>query len=353
MRPKSRILLSLALGCGLVAALGINQMMAKQGPAVPGGETVEIYVAMKDVNTNDQLLPELLKLEPWPKDKVPPDAITKLDDLEGRRARTKLFAGEPVREAKLLEKGDAGIGAADTVPTGFRVVSVRVDAVKSSGNLIKPGDRVDVIVHISNHSGRSGNEPMTKTFLQDVRVFAVNDVLDRDPASGNSKVAAQTISLLVKPDQVELVTLAEEMGKVRLSMRSPNDDVKTETDGAVMTELLGDHTSEAQRSEESGGHETAQANPLLNLLDKLKVAPPAAVTEVAVNDSSPFRMTIIRGPDLEEIEIDEHGRLSSNAKGKKQSQPAVQTQPSAAAADLPFVPVEPQPNKEASSLKLQ
>ncbi len=68
MRPKSLILLSLALGCGLVAALGINQMRARQGPATPGSELVEIYVAMLDVNTNDQLLPELLKLEPWPKD---------------------------------------------------------------------------------------------------------------------------------------------------------------------------------------------------------------------------------------------------------------------------------------------
>jgi pilus assembly protein CpaB len=351
MRPKSLILLSLALGCGLVAALGINQMMAKQGPATPGGETVEIYVAMKDVNTNDQILPETLKREPWPKDKIPPDAITKLEDLEGRRARTKLFAGEPVREAKLLEKGDAGIGAADTVPTGFRVVSVRVDAVKSSGNLIKPGDRVDVIVHISNHGGRGRSEPVTKTFLQDVRVFAVNDVLDRDPASGNSKVAAQTISLLVKPDQVELVTLAEEMGKVRLSMRSPNDDEKTDTDGAVMTELLGDHTSESQRSEESGGGETAQAgNPLLNLLGSLQAPAIEAPVEIAVSEPAPFKMTIIRGPELEEIEIDEHGKLSRSVKGKDDKADAPSP---TGAADLPVVPVETEPTDETSTLKLE
>jgi pilus assembly protein CpaB len=357
MRPKSLILLSLALGCGLVAALGINQMMAKQGPSTPGGETVEIYVAMKDVNTNDQLLPEILKLEPWPKDKVPPDAVTKLDDLEGRRARTKLFAGEPVREAKLLEKGDAGIGAADTVPTGFRVVSVRVDAVKSSGNLIKPGDRVDVIVHISNQGGRGGSEPITKTFLQDVRVFAVNDVLDRDPSSGNSKVAAQTISLLVKPDQVEMVTLAEEMGKVRLSMRSPNDDEKTDTDGAVMTELLGDHTSESQRSEESEGAATAPAsNPLLGLLEKMKA--PVSVeptTTVAVVDSQPelFKMTIIRGPDMEEIEIDEEGKLFASGKNHKKENSGLQLQPSAGAAGSPLTPDGKDGSNETSTLKLE
>src|SRR5690606_39102818 len=132
MRPKSLILLSLALGCGLVAALGINQMMAKQGPiTITAGETTDIYVTLKDINTNDLIESESLKLEPWPKDKVPPDALTKLDDIVGRRARTKLFAGEPVRDAKLLAKGDAGLGAADSIPEGYRVVSVRVDAVKS------------------------------------------------------------------------------------------------------------------------------------------------------------------------------------------------------------------------------
>ena len=163
MRPKSLILLSLALGCGLVAALGINQMMAKQGPVtINAGETRDIYVTLKDINTNDLVAADALKLEPWPKDKVPPDAIEKLDDVVGRRARTKLFAGEPVRDAKLLEKGDAGLGAADSIPDGFRVVSVRVDAVKSSGNLIKPGDRVDVIVHMQQPGGYARTRPSAR-----------------------------------------------------------------------------------------------------------------------------------------------------------------------------------------------
>src|SRR5690606_23271220 len=40
MRPKSLILLSLALGCGLIASLGINQVMSKGTPvAAPSGET--------------------------------------------------------------------------------------------------------------------------------------------------------------------------------------------------------------------------------------------------------------------------------------------------------------------------
>jgi pilus assembly protein CpaB len=305
MRPKSLILLSLALGCGLVAALGINQMMAKQGPVtITSGETTEIYVTLKDINTNDLVDAEALKLEPWPKDKVPPDAIAKLDDIAGRRARTKLFAGEPVRNAKLLEKGDAGMGAADSIPAGFRVVAVRVDAVKSSGNLIKAGDRVDVIVHMQQ--GGTG-ESMSKTFLQDVRVFAVNDLIDRDN-NGSTKIAAQTIGLLVKPEQVELIMLAEEMGKIRLSMRGPNDDAKLTTDGATPNNLMGDNRTGNSRSEESQA-KPDQSSSLLGFLGQLK--PPVGPQATSDLDKPPFRMTVIRGPEIQEVELDGSGKLGA------------------------------------------
>jgi pilus assembly protein CpaB len=314
MRPKSLILLSLALGCGLVAALGINQMMAKQGGVALSPETMEIYVTLKDVNVNDLLQADALKLEPWPKDKIPPDALVKLDDVINRRARTKLLAGEPVRNAKLLEKGDAGLGAADSIPDGFRVVSVKVDAVKSSGNLIKPGDRVDVIVHMQQ-GGRNA-ESVSKTFLQDVRVFAVNDLIER--GENNSKVMAQTISLLVKPDQVELITLAEEMGKVRLSMRSPNDDDKLATDGAMASHLLGENRNSGHRSEESPfpKDDKGPANPLIDLLGKLTT--PVGPQTTTEQEKPPFRMTIIRGPEIEELEIDPAGKLTK-AKANEQA----------------------------------
>ena len=101
MRPKSLILLMLALGCGLVASIGISQVMDRrnQQPA-PVGETEAIFVAMQNIEFGDQLSTQVLKLEQWPKDKIPEGALSTLEDVEGRRARTKLYAGEPILEAK-------------------------------------------------------------------------------------------------------------------------------------------------------------------------------------------------------------------------------------------------------------
>src|SRR5262245_10668249 len=126
MRAKSFILLILALGCGLVASIGINQVLANRGQTVVKvGETVPICVALADVEMFDPVSPQAIKIEQWPKDKVPTGSIAKIEDAEGRRAKTKLFAGEPLLDTKLLPKGETGAGASQLVPKGYRTVGVK------------------------------------------------------------------------------------------------------------------------------------------------------------------------------------------------------------------------------------
>ena len=48
MRPKSLILLAMALGCGLVASIGISQVL--DGQKQVSVETVPIYVALTNIN---------------------------------------------------------------------------------------------------------------------------------------------------------------------------------------------------------------------------------------------------------------------------------------------------------------
>ena len=93
MRPKSIALLLLALGCGLVASIGITEVMAKRNAdsSAGTGETQPIFVAMTDIGLGDQLTSQVLKLEQWPKDKVPQGSISRIEDVEGRRTPARSF----------------------------------------------------------------------------------------------------------------------------------------------------------------------------------------------------------------------------------------------------------------------
>ena len=198
MRSKSLVLLALALGCGLVASIGISQVMDRRHAAdAPAAETEPVFVAGTDINYNDQVTPEKIKVEEWPKDKIHPDACARWIRSKASAAH-KIFAGEQIRSGKLM--GSDGVGSAgNKIPAGYRVVSVRVDSVTGASGLILPNDRVDVLVYLARNPGTGIDETSTKTILQDVRVFAVDTQFERKQGDSEPAVAAKTISLLVTP----------------------------------------------------------------------------------------------------------------------------------------------------------
>ncbi|MGA2061628.1 MAG: Flp pilus assembly protein CpaB [Thermoguttaceae bacterium] len=279
MRAKSMALLMLALGCGLVASIGITQVMAKRNnePSGPVADTVPIFVAAKDISLGEPLSVAMVKQEPWPKDKVPPGALSNIEDVEGRRIRQRLFEGEPILENKLLSKGASAQGASAVIPVGYRVVSVLVDSVSGSG-LILPGDRVDVLVYLVGNSQNAIAETSTRTVLQDVKVFAVNDVVDMDKDGKDKSITAKTISLLVTPAQAAKVTLASEMGKLRLVMRGPEDNAHAEDASARPEELLG-HSAYTDRNKEAADpKKTDNKSSFLDLLSQIKAKAPVKQT---------------------------------------------------------------------------
>ena len=306
MRPKSIILLALALGSGLVAAIGINQVLANRNRVVvQSAETEPIFVAMVDIEYGDELGPQNVKLEEWPKDKIPEGALRKLEDVEGRKTRTKIYADEPILEFKLLSKDASEQGATALIPPGYRVVSVKVDAVSGGSALIMPNDRVDVLVHLLANPGRGISRTATKTILQDVRVFAVDSKYRVNPEDPEATGPAKTISLLVTPEQAELVTLASELGKIRLVMRSPEDDDLAKTDGAQVAELLG-ITEQADREAESLLPPDNQASSLVDLLDQQAATPdPEPVVQPV---DATWTMVVLSGMDAQRVEFTEDGK---------------------------------------------
>lgn len=222
MRPKSLILLALALGCGLIASIGISQVLDsnKQTAAV---ETVPIYVALSNINLGDPIDDSMVSLQEWPKSKVPVGAIAKWEDLEDRRPRTVIYEGEPLMDGKLLIKGQRHDPIAG-IPPGMRLKTVSVDARKSAAGLLSPGDRVDVQLFVHRNERENIPHPFTKIILQNVRVYAVDQAVQRSADGTEARTVAKTVSLVVSPQQANRITTAENLGEISLIPRHPDDD---------------------------------------------------------------------------------------------------------------------------------
>ena len=238
MRPKSLILIVIALGCGLVASIGISQVMEGRSANAnsPKIQTAKILVANMEINTGEVIDAQMVRLEEWPKSTVPDGAITRLEDIDGARPRQRIFTGEPILEAKLIATGEMAEDASLRLREGYRAVSVKVSSDQSVTGLIRPGDRVDVLAYLR----KSADIPqtMTKTVLETARVFAVNDKLDRSIDDDGKGIKVSTVTLEVKPQDVERLMLANQLGKILLSVRRPDDESRRDSRGAIAESLL-------------------------------------------------------------------------------------------------------------------
>ncbi|MCA9184563.1 MAG: Flp pilus assembly protein CpaB [Planctomycetales bacterium] len=313
MRAKSMVLLLIALGCGLVASIGISQVMERgsTGPLMP--ETREIFVATHDINISDKLDAANVKLEKWPIDKVPEGAITDFAAIDGHYAGSRLFQGEPILTQRLLDKDNS---YATTIPDGFRVTAIKVTMDTAVSNLIRPGDRVDVVGFF--RKSQDVPETNTRVILRSVRVFSVNSDTTRERDKDGQIVNLTTVSLLIKEDQVETLMLADELGQLRLSPRRPDDTAEDDTEEQATTSKLFTGTSEVAEDPAETVEPTPPPAPVpvatpvptplpapepksasTGLLDLLKAAQAAAPAQTGPTAPA-FRM-VVHTPDGVEV----------------------------------------------------
>lgn len=247
MRNKTLILL-VALVCGTIAAIGISQWMQAQSSQNTEIQMVEIFVTTKAVDVAEEITAEKIKLEQWPADRVPEGATKELEELNGKFARQRFYAGEPVMPVKLMNDSN---GSSQKIPKGYTVVAMKADPENAVANLVRPGDRVDVMAYFTKSEVIP--ETTAKTILRGVRVFALDGQTQREDNSENTK-AARTLSLLIKKTDAEVWTWASELGKIRLTLGNLTeyeDGAETEDSGAEFLKWIADHAKSQETEDQT------------------------------------------------------------------------------------------------------
>ncbi len=299
MRPKSLILLVLALGCGLAASIGISRVMdANANRPVAQLDTTPIYVALHNINLGDPISAEMLTLEEWPSDKAPKGSITSLEDLEGRRPRTTIIAGTPLLEGHLLAMGETA-DPIRNIPDGFRLSTVSVNAEKGAAGLLSPGDRVDVQLFMPANQRTGVTDATTRVFLQNIRVFAIEQAVQRT-AEGDEegKTVPKTVSLLVTLEQAAKIDLAQNVGEISLIPRNPSDESNAQVVEVSLQDLLGGRSEKNDRKTEQNRDKVAE-KPKSNMLDTV-----IGMMNKAAKERPPFKMTILQADAVTTMRFD-------------------------------------------------
>lgn len=225
MKMKPLMLLAIAVACGLVAMVGVQQALnGKRGG--PDPNLVKVYAALDDIPAGMPITQEMLVQRAVPKNAVPEGAVTDMKQLEDRALKIKAFKGDLIFEAKLCAKGQAG--ASITIPEGMRAFTIPVTETQAHSGMVQPGDRVDVAC---SYDIRTKNGPPVKknrTILEYIQVFAVDNNRDLDKEKLDQKNSVKSLTLLVSPKQCDLLGLMQTAGATNFnfSLRNPNDKPK-------------------------------------------------------------------------------------------------------------------------------
>jgi len=233
---KSRpwFMLVLALTSGIVAALLALRYLRERTTPLMASEprTATIVLSARNLPVGALLTERDLKVVSWPGEAVPSGYIRSVKDAVGRGVITPVAENEPLLEAKVSTK-DAGGGLPIIIRDGMRAVSVRVDEIIGVAGFVLPGTRVDVLLTLDKNANRP--QSITKTLLQNVQTLAAGQSVTRDKEGKPQTVTV--ITVLVSPDDAELLALAAKEGRLQLALRNTLDTLAVATSGARADKL--------------------------------------------------------------------------------------------------------------------
>jgi pilus assembly protein CpaB len=231
MKPKTLILMIVAVVCGLAASYMTSRVIAERGTQTDV-EKVGVLVARRNLSMGILITEpdKLFEEKQFTKGEEPKKAIRDIDDLKGRRLNKPLTAEQFVTADDLIDKDKDGLAA--LMPKGMRAVALNVNAASIVGGFVLPHSHVDILSVITGQNGESN----AKIILQNILVLAVDQSANRP--DDRQAVVSNTVTLQVTPEQAERLALAQKMGTLSLSLRSFGDDDKVTTGGATPQGIL-------------------------------------------------------------------------------------------------------------------
>ncbi len=250
MKSKSFMLMILSMGFGLIAAIGISQVMGRSSAkAAPVQEMGTVLVAADMLDMKTHLSEENVKIENWPKSIIPEDAVTSLEEIVDMGIKTRLSKGMPIVKSEITNVNKLNTL---TIPVGFKVVAVKVSGDDTISGLLTAGDKVDVMGLFKRRDSNNRAQTTTRTFLKGLRVFSVgNQMRARDDRSKGAASGSTVVGVLVTEKQSEEIFYVQKTGEIKLVLRGDYQESDNDVHGLEDIVDWGDKPEEIEVAEEN------------------------------------------------------------------------------------------------------
>jgi pilus assembly protein CpaB len=246
---KGKTPLVIALVLGLAAgAVSYGAIKAKERSVREGWNLVPVAVANQDIPEGSVLTYEMIAQRGIPEQFVTSSVVKPESSsyVVGQKVLVNLQTGDPLLWTQ-FETTKSAERLSSKVQKKTRAFTVDVTKKASVGGWVRPNDHVDVL---GTFRDPQSNEAVSVTLLQNIIVLATGKITGTTNVNliPESQREYQNVSLLVIPEEAEVLALATELGDLTLSLRNEDDVDTIEERGraTIATLLSGQRTRELE-----------------------------------------------------------------------------------------------------------
>jgi pilus assembly protein CpaB len=193
----------------------------------------EVLVAARYISPGSILTSDMVLKKSIPESYVSPSAVQNVNEVSNLLTLVPISAGEQIMSNKF---GSSGNSLAFNLNNGLRAYSLEVNETSGVGNLLHPGNHVDVIAKIT-----SNKRQITTFVFQDIEVLATGQKFSQgEQKNSEAPETYDTVTLALTPDQAEILMYLEGQ-PIRLLLRAPNDDeiisISAKSDADVISKI--------------------------------------------------------------------------------------------------------------------
>lgn len=194
---------------------------------------IEVLVSARYISPGSILTSDMVLKKSIPESYVSPSAVQNISEVSNLLTLVPISTGEQILSNKF---GSSGNSLAFNLNNGLRAYTLEVNETSGVGNLLHPGNHVDVIAKIT-----SNKRQITTFVFQDIQVLATGQKLSQsEQKNSDSPEAYNTVTLALTPDQAEILMFLEGQ-PIRLLLRAPNDDeivsIPAKSDSEVVSKI--------------------------------------------------------------------------------------------------------------------
>jgi pilus assembly protein CpaB len=269
LKRSNRLILLIGLFLAAIAFVGIILVLGGggdggDGTSGPDATKTTMVVASVDIPLGTLITEDLVETQEVRNTELPTGAYTTEAEVINRTTTTDLMKGQLVGSSAFSTVTlDADIGR--LLETGRRAMSIQVDQVSGVGTLVKPGDRVDVVIGLTGADKFPvvTTDPQTdqvslvpglnatsvKAIIQNLEVVGTllpppsGETTTDETTDGTAPTLngqAQIVILSVSAQEAEVLRFGQIDGTLTLVLRSPEDKEAPadETTGITLRQLV-------------------------------------------------------------------------------------------------------------------